>query len=74
MKGSKSAARELDRDLKKLAKQENLPIYLETAMPVNRKVYERFGYETYDEWIVPEEDIQFWFLRWLPPFYKDQKK
>ncbi|XOV94375.1 MAG: hypothetical protein ACFHWX_06655 [Bacteroidota bacterium] len=32
------------------AKETGLPIYLETSIPQNKRVYERFGFETYHVW------------------------
>ncbi len=45
--------------------KDNLPIYLETSVPKNKKVYERFGFETYHEWH-QSEDSTLYFMRRVP--------
>ena len=46
------------------AKKQQLPIYLETSLSRNRRIYERIGFETYHEWIDEKRNICFWFMRW----------
>lgn len=60
------AAFELKNAILDKAKKENLPIYLETALERNYKIYERFGFSTYHYWKDESEDIQFWFMKWEP--------
>jgi hypothetical protein len=62
----KEAAFELKNAIFKEAKLANLPIYLETAVERNQKVYERFGFKTYHIWDEPGENIKFWFMKWEP--------
>ena len=45
--------------------KEGLPIYLETSVPKNKKVYERFGFETYHEWS-QTKDCTLYFMRRAP--------
>lgn len=66
VKGGENAARELGKAVFEEAKQLNLPIYLEAAEKRNKLLYERYGFETYHYWEVPEKNITFWFLRWEP--------
>ena len=53
----RGAVYELRDAIFELAKETNLPIYLETAM-------ERYGFETYHYWEDPAENIKFWFMKW----------
>lgn len=46
--------------------KDNLPIYLETALERNQRVYERYGFKTYHYWEDKSEDIKFWFMKWEP--------
>lgn len=49
------------------AAKENLPVYLETSIERNQKIYEHIGFKTYHYWEDQEENIRFWFLKWEPP-------
>lgn len=40
-----------------------LPIYLETSVPKNYRVYQRFGFESYAEWTMPETGRVLYFMR-----------
>jgi len=71
VKGGDHAARELGDAVFEEARKLQLPIYLETAMERNKLVYERYGFETYHHYKVPNEQIEYWFLRWYP---KPQQK
>ena len=64
VKGGENAARELGDAVFEEARQFRLPIYHETAVKRNKVVYERFGFETYHHYQVPNEPIEYWFLRW----------
>lgn len=57
------AAFELKNGIFGLAEKEGLPIYTETSVERNRKIYERYGFETYHLWQDPKEDVTFWFLK-----------
>ena len=62
----KSTTRQLIYDVFNWCEAERLPIYAETTMIKNKKVYEHFGFETYREWHNPELDITVWFMRKKP--------
>jgi hypothetical protein len=49
----------------KQSEQLKLPIYLETSVEKNRRVYERYGFEVYHIWEVPEEEYCLYFMRRL---------
>jgi hypothetical protein len=66
MPGGGNAVFEIRDEMFSLAREENLPIYLETAMDRVRMGYERYGFETYHYWEDREEDIKFWFMKWEP--------
>ncbi len=55
------AAYELKDELFQKAKTERLPIFAETSVERNKKVYERFGFEVYDEYNDPT-GITIWFM------------
>jgi len=62
-KGGGSAGFEISKEIMKLSEEKNLPIYLETAMEKNMKVYERYGYSMFHFWEEKEKNIQFWFMK-----------
>lgn len=64
--GGGKAVFELRDEIFELAREKNLPIYLETAMESTKLAYERYGFITYHYWEEPHEGIQFWFMRWEP--------
>jgi hypothetical protein len=64
--GGEGAVFELRDGIFELATQENLPIYLETAMERTKLAYEWYGFETFHYWEVPAENIKFWFMKWEP--------
>ena len=43
------------------AEEEKLPVYLETSVELNKRVYQRYGFEVYHEW--QEENNMIWFMR-----------
>ena len=45
------------------AKSEGLPIYAETSIERNCKVYERMGFQFYHYWEVKKKDIRLWFVK-----------
>lgn len=57
------AAKELKESIFALAREKGLPIYLETSVFKNKKVYERYGFEVYHLWDEPGQDIKLWFMR-----------
>ncbi|MCK5401764.1 MAG: hypothetical protein KAJ28_09020 [Flavobacteriaceae bacterium] len=62
----KGAGFELNNAIFEKASKDNLPIYLETTIERNKKIYERIGYKEYHYWEDKKEDITFWFLKWIP--------
>lgn len=63
------AAREMKDFAFQMAKEKQLPILAETSVPQNKKVYERFGFQTYHQWEDTKSDMVTWFMHRLP----DQK-
>jgi GNAT superfamily N-acetyltransferase len=59
----KGAAVELKNYLYQKAEELKLPIYIETTIPVNKKIYERYGFEIYHTWKLPGTDITYWMMR-----------
>jgi len=57
------AAFELKNGIFDLAKKADLPIYTETSVERNRKIYERYGFETFHRWEDAMEKVTFWFLK-----------
>lgn len=65
-KGGGNAALELGKGILREADRLNLPVYLETALPRMKPLYERYGFTTYHYWEEKEKDIIFWFLKREP--------
>lgn len=63
LKEGTNAGFELYQEIEDIARADNIPIYLETAMEKNMKVYSRRGYECYHHWKDDVKGIDFWFLR-----------
>lgn len=59
------AALELKNKLFSLSEELQLPIYLETSVAQNKRIYERYGFEVYHEWNPPGE-TPLWFMRRIP--------
>ena len=64
LKDGANAGFELNKELINIARKENTPIYLETTLERNKKIYERIGYVTFDSWKDDSKRIKFWFLKW----------
>lgn len=62
-KGAGHAAFELKDYLFELSKKEDLAIFLETSVPRNKVVYERYGFETYHTWEDSGGGKPLWFMR-----------
>ncbi|RIW17160.1 hypothetical protein D0X99_05245 [Algoriphagus lacus] len=60
------AAFELKNGIFDMARKADLPIFTETSVERNQKIYERYGFKTYQIWEVPTTKIKFWFLKWEP--------
>ena len=65
-KGGERAAWDLARGIFKIADELGLEIYLETALPRMKPVYERYGFSSYHYWEDSEKDIRFWFMKRKP--------
>lgn len=46
-----------------LSKSLHLPITAETTTARNKTLYERFGFQLYDSWKSPQNDLTIWFLK-----------
>jgi len=57
------AAKELAFSIIKESEEKKLPIYLETSVEKNAKVYQRFGFEVYHTWIPENGDTPLWFMK-----------
>lgn len=60
------AAKELKDLIFKESLTSGLPIYLETSVLKNKRVYERYQFETYYEWIDEKSNDILWFMRKMP--------
>ncbi len=72
-KGS-GGAKDLQKGIYELSQQENLPIYLETTIPKNKNVYERYGFETYHKEVLENQTFDTWFMKRYPLNGNKQKK
>lgn len=57
------AARELKDAILKKSTELHLPIYLETSVAKNKRVYERYGFEVYHTWTMDENGTVLYFMR-----------
>jgi len=48
--------------LEKIDNTNPLPAFLETSTEINVKFYKRFGFEVMKEGIIPETDVEQWYL------------
>jgi hypothetical protein len=55
---------ELKNMLFEKAREEQLPILLETSVLRNAHAYERYGFETYHIWDDSKNDMTVWFMKW----------
>lgn len=62
----RGAAHELQKVIFSEAERLQLPIYLETSIAKNKRVYERYGFEVYHTWDYKSEGITLWFMRSKP--------
>ena len=58
--------KEMKDEFYRQAVEYNLPLYAETRMRKNALVYQRFGFELFNEWQHPSGDTMY-FLRYIPP-------
>lgn len=58
-----SAASELKNIILAESDRQQLPIYLETSDPKNKRVYERYGFKVYHEWFVTKRGFTLWFMK-----------
>ena len=63
LSGGGNAVFELRDGIFEMAKNEHLPIYMETAVERNKLIYERYGFRTYHFWNDEKEKIRFWFMK-----------
>ena len=61
--GENSAAVELKDFVFEQMEKRKLPVLLETTIPLNMKIYDRYGFRCYHEWKVKEKGITFWMMR-----------
>lgn len=61
--------KEMKDEFYRQAVEYNLPLYAETRMRQNSIVYQRFGFELFNEWKHPSGDTMY-FLRYIPPALK----
>lgn len=46
-----------------LSEQKQMPILAETALMQNKRVYEYYGFHTYDECLIPDSDVHLWLMK-----------
>ncbi len=57
------AAWEIKETIFRISEEKKLPIYLETSVPQNKRIYKRYGFETYHEWSQAKGKKPLWFMR-----------
>ncbi len=68
----KQVGKEMKDEFYRRANLYNIPLYAETRMRKNALVYQRFGFELFNEWQHPSGDTMY-FLRYIPQSLKDKK-
>lgn len=75
LEGSRGADRQVGKEMKdefyRRANLYNIPLYAETRMRQNSLVYQRFGFELFNEWQHPSGDTMY-FLRYLPAGFENK--
>lgn len=61
-----AAASELKDEILRISDELNMPVYLETSLPQNKRVYERYGFTVYHEWNVKKRGFTLWFMKREP--------
>lgn len=46
-----------------LSNKTGLPIYAETTSKRNKLMYQRYGFEVYDTWEIPQQNLMMWFMK-----------
>jgi len=59
-------AKDIKDEIFTMADKLALPVYLETSVEKNRRVYVRYGFEVYAQWFVKDQQITLYFLRRNP--------
>lgn len=67
--GGNEAAFELKNTILEQAYHYKIPVYLETAVERNKKIYEKVGFKTYHYWEDKDQNIRFWFMKWEPDLH-----
>jgi hypothetical protein len=62
-KHSGNSAKELKDHIFQWSLDSNLPIYVETTVKKNKRVYERYGFQLYHTWKVPNKDFNLYFMK-----------
>lgn len=65
----KQVGKEMKDEFYRQANLYNIPLYAETRMRQNALVYQRFGFELFNEWQHPSGDTMY-FLRYIPTALK----
>ncbi|MFN0276458.1 MAG: hypothetical protein ACKVPJ_11970 [Chitinophagales bacterium] len=58
----KTSARDLTHQIFKLSDSLQLPIYAETTIEKNKRVYQHFGFRVYKTWVNQANGIKVWFM------------
>lgn len=61
-KGGGEAVYDIKNQLFKISEKEKLPILLETSVPRNKAIYERYGFKVYHEWPDSGNGKTLWFM------------
>ena len=59
----KGAAVELKDKIFAEADRLKLPVYIETTIPINMRIYNRYGFDIYHEWEVKEKGLTYWMMK-----------
>lgn len=66
LKGGNATIIELKENVFELSEKSGIPIYAETTLPLNLRVYQRYGFTCYGTHALENSDIKIWMLRREP--------
>lgn len=59
-------AKEIQEFVFTMADKSNKTLYAETTVEKNKRVYEQYGFEVYQEWLSPKRNLKTYFIKRIP--------
>ena len=73
LKGGNMTVIELKQSIFELSEKTGIPIYAETSLITNLKVYQRYGFSCYNQIELDKSDVKIWMLRRAPKSLRKDK-